>query len=79
VVAECGVPGAIYNHMSAIHDTLPLLRLLLIAYQDVPLLLLLVPKLQPRTRITMDRLTQLQDTLDDVGDLCDKLHSNTGH
>jgi hypothetical protein len=58
--------------MSVIDETLPLPRLLPIVYQDRLIVLLQVTRLQTRTQINMDRLTQLQDTLDDVGDLCDK-------
>ena len=47
--------------------------------QDRRILVLRAVNFQPRTQITMDRLTQLQDTLDDVCDLCDKPPSNIGH
>lgn len=49
-----------------------------IVYQGRITILPTIANLQFCTQITMDRLTQLQDTLDDVCDLCDKLHSNIG-
>ena len=70
--ADRCLPGAIYNHMSAIHETLPLPRLLPIVYQDRLIVFPQVTRLQTRSQVNMDRLTQLQDTLDDVCDLCDK-------
>jgi hypothetical protein len=70
--ADRCLPGAIYNHMSATDETVPLPRLLPIVYQDRLIVPIQVNRLQNRIQINMDRLTQLQDTLDDVGDLCDK-------
>ena len=81
-IAEWRRAGAIYNHMSAIlqdrRDTSHFLDVA-IAQKDIIIILLTTADLQSCTQITMDRLTQLQDTLDDVCDLCDKPLSNIGH